>query len=64
MKNLISIALLAASLDASAATAYLRSCDSATSVTGRFIYVGTYAYGGQTFQRTFTSYCPSSVEVY
>lgn len=49
---------------AHAATAFLVHCEGATSVTGRYIYVGTYNYAGQHFQRTFSSWCPSQVEVY
>jgi hypothetical protein len=49
---------------AHAATAFLVHCEGGTSVTGRFIYVGTYNYAGNTFQRAFTSWCPNSVEVY
>lgn len=62
------IAILSAVLsllpvDARAATATLLTCNGATSVTGQFVYVGTYQYGGQVFQMTFRSWCPYSVEV-
>lgn len=46
-----------------AVSAFLVRCDTGTSVTGRFIYIGTYQYGGQTFQYTFTSYCPNSIDI-
>jgi hypothetical protein len=49
---------------AHAATAFLQSCEMGTSVTGRMVYVGTYSYGGQTFSRSFASYCPQTLEVY
>lgn len=42
----------------------LVKCEAATSVTGRFIYVGTYSNGLQVVQRNFTSYCPPSLQVY
>lgn len=50
--------------DAKAATAFLVECNAATSVTGRFVWVGVYDYAGQLFQRTFSSHCPPSVSVY
>lgn len=50
--------------DAKAATAFLVSCQTGTSVTGRFVYVGTYQYGGRYFEKAFTTYCPQSIEVY
>lgn len=43
--------------------AYLQSCTTATSVTGRLIYVGTYSFNGQTFTQTFASWCPQSIGV-
>jgi hypothetical protein len=49
---------------ASAATAFLVSCRGESSVTGRFIYVGTYQYSGRYFEQAFTSWCPPSIEVY
>jgi hypothetical protein len=49
--------------DAKAVQATLVSCNGATSVTGHYIYVGTYRYGSQVFQMTFTQWCPYSVEV-
>jgi hypothetical protein len=64
MKRALLVALLFIAADASAATAYLQSCQSGTSVTGRMIYVGTYNYGGQYFTRNFDHWCPMSVEVY
>jgi len=66
MKNFIaalSLALLA-STSAQAATAYLVNCRSATSVTGHYMYVGTYNYNGQYFTRGFDSWCPQSIEIY
>jgi hypothetical protein len=63
-KLLIAAALLCGLSSANAATAYLEHCEYDVSVTGRGIYVGTYNYAGKRFQRAFTSWCPSSVEVY
>jgi hypothetical protein len=64
LKNiLIAVSLFAAS-QAHAATAYLVNCNTGTSVTGHFVYIGTYQYNGQYFTQTFTSYCPSSVQVF
>lgn len=57
------IVLLAAAQQANAATAFLQSCQGTTSVTGHFIYLGTYNYAGQVFQMTFASWCPQSVQV-
>lgn len=54
---------LGAVTPAHAATAMLVSCEAGTSVTGKFIYVGTYQYLGNHFTRAFASYCPFSVEV-
>ena len=48
---------------ARAATADLMRCDSGSSVTGRFVYIGKYDHAGQHFQGAFTSYCPYTVEV-
>ena len=48
---------------AQAATANLMRCDSGSSVTGRFIYIGKHDHAGQHFQRAFTSYCPYTGEV-
>lgn len=70
MKNASFVALFALALTLPPApataqvTAFLESCRSGTSVTGRFIYIGTYRYGNQRFGRTFESWCPSSVQVY
>lgn len=64
MKILIAaIALAVVSTSAYAVRAFLVDCRTGTSVTGRFIYIGTYDYAGNRFERTFTSYCPPSVEV-
>ena len=52
------------STNVSAATAYLVNCQTGTSVTGRFIYTGTYQYAGQYFTQSFSSYCPMSVQVF
>jgi hypothetical protein len=62
--TLATTAAALAPIPAHAATAFLVNCQTATSVTGRFMYVGTYNYGGQQFTRSFGSYCPQSVEVY
>lgn len=43
--------------------AYLQNCSTQTSVTGRMIYVGTYAAGGNTYTFSFASYCPSVVNL-
>ena len=50
--------------EAHAAMAFLVQCRAETSVTGRFIYVGTYNYAGQLFERAFSQYCPQTIEVY
>lgn len=60
---LTAIALLGAHVPAQAATAYLLSCNSSSSATGRLIYVGTYAYQGVTLNYAFDSYCPYSIEI-
>lgn len=44
-------------------TAFLVNCRTATSVTGILVYVGTYQYGGQEFEKTFSSWCPSSIQI-
>jgi hypothetical protein len=50
---------------AQAATAFLvGGCTAGTSVTGRLVYTGVYAYGGQQFTRTFAQLCPMSIEIY
>ena len=64
MRNVMALCLVLLSANASAATAFLVSCQPGTSVTGQFIYTGTYQYAGQYFTRSFRNYCPSSVEVY
>ena len=64
MKKIATALLMLISFNAMAAQAQLLSCDPSTSVTGRFIYVGTYNYNGQIFQRTFTNWCPYTIEVY
>jgi hypothetical protein len=58
------LAFSALATPAHAATAYLQSCNSTSSVTGRHIFVGVYSYGGQLIEQTFTSYCPHSIEIY
>lgn len=58
------VAALLASQGASAATAFLMSCQSGSSVTGHLVWTGTYQYGGRYFERTFSGQCPYSVEVY
>jgi hypothetical protein len=58
---LVSLFLLS---PAHSATAFLVSCHPEAGVTGRLIYVGTYTYGGRYFERTFTQWCPSTIEVY
>lgn len=64
MKKLaLAITLALAAGQASAMSAFLVSCNAGTSVTGRSIWVGTYQYGGQQFQQSFTNYCPYTIEV-
>lgn len=61
---LTALSTLVAHDDAKAAQlAFLQSCSTATSVTGRLIYVGTYSINGQTFQQTFATWCPQSLSV-
>lgn len=60
---LTAITLLGAHVPAYAATAYLITCNAATSATGRLFYVGTYDYAGATFTYTFDQYCPYSIEI-
>ena len=64
MKKIATALLMLISFNAMAAQAYMVSCDPSTSVTGRFVYVGTYQYYGQYVQRTFPSHCPYTIEVY
>lgn len=63
MKKIATLLLMLLSFNAFAMQAFLVSCNPTTSVTGRFIYLGTYNYNGQIFQQTFTSYCPYYVDV-
>lgn len=60
---LVLLVLTAISQQAYAATAFLVSCRTGTSVTGQFIYIGTYQYGGQYFEEYFGGWCPQSVQV-
>lgn len=64
MKALLLILLACCSPSANAAIAFLQHCETGTSVTGRLIYIGTYQYAGQLFQRTFTEWCPATIEIY
>jgi hypothetical protein len=65
MKPLISALILMFTLvNADAADAFLVSCRSGRSVTGQFIYVGTYRYNSTYFERSFSEWCPFTVEVY
>lgn len=48
---------------AHAATAILVSCETGTSVTGKFIWIGIYDYMGQRVKRVFTQQCPLQIEV-
>lgn len=65
---LIACMLLTWSLDANAVQAYLVECHGTTSVTGRWIYVGTYRFygpnGQQTVEQAFNSWCPYNIEIY
>lgn len=64
MRTLLLVILLGLSTVANAGTAFLLRCEAGTSVTGMFIYVGTYTYFGQEFQKSFTYFCPSVIEIY
>lgn len=64
MKKLVlTLALALAAMQANAATAVMINCEMGTSVTGLPVYIGTYQYGGSTFQFTFASWCPATVQV-
>ena len=64
-KIIIAVCLLVAcTTQANAAQAYLQSCTNGTSVTGQFIYIGTYNYAGNIFERSFQSWCPQMITVY
>lgn len=67
---LLAIALIGACSAANAATAYLQSCTTGTSVTGKYVFIGTYEYMGSVFTYTFLpsqtptgTSCPNSVEI-
>ena len=65
MKAILAAVLFALAANASAATAFLQSCHSTSSVTGEFMFVGAYNYGGRTFQQTFpgsVGWCPQTIE--
>ncbi len=64
MKRILLIVAMMVSANAQAATAYLVSCQGGSSVTGRFIYTGTYQYMGHYFEKSFSSWCPQSIEIY
>ena len=64
MKKFLVVMCILASTQAFGATAYLQSCTMGNSVTGRMVYIGTYNYAGNIFQRAFASYCPNQVEVF
>ena len=67
MKKIIAafIITLALSNTAHAATAFFTGqSNMEQSVTGRYVYNCQYQYAGHYFWRAFTSYCPTSVEVY
>lgn len=64
---LTSAAIAAAALapvPAHAMLATLVSCDMGTSVSGLPVWIGTYNVNGQTFTRSFASYCPTTLNVY
>jgi len=65
-RNIIAIALALAAANAQAATAFLVSSRTGSSVTGQAVWICTYQYGGQHFERVFplSTMCPMSVEVY
>ncbi len=67
MKKLIIILVVGLTIsgNASAATAFWTGqMRTGQSVTGAFVYNCQYQYAGNYFWRAFSSYCPSSVEVY
>lgn len=61
---ILGVVLTVMSMTAQAVPAFLMNCRSGSSVTGRFIYIGTYQYAGQQFERVFESWCPLTIEVY
>lgn len=66
IRTAILAAILAAALiptPAHAATGFLVSCTTGTSITGAFVYVGTYDYLGRRFTLTFSEYCPATVDI-
>lgn len=67
MKTIITMSILATLLisgSAFAASAFFTgNMSTGTSVTGRFIYNCEYNYAGNTFWRSFTTYCPSTIEI-
>jgi hypothetical protein len=70
VRALIALAALAACAPASAVTAYLQSCTTGSSVTGKYVFIGVYEYMGSQYTYTFLpsqtptgTYCPPSVEL-
>ena len=64
-KSLILFVLLAASFDASAATAFWTGrMELAQSVTYQQVFNCEYNYIGRIFWRAFRGTCPSTIEVY
>jgi hypothetical protein len=65
MKSLsLALILMFTLVNANAADAYLVSCRHGRSVTGQFIYIGTYRYNSTYFERSFLEWCPFTVDVY
>lgn len=68
MKRIVFAGLICALLGISSTAqagvyATLVSCNGTSSVTGRFIYVGTYVYAGNYYKFTFANWCPQTVEL-
>lgn len=64
MKMILAAVLLAATIPAHAATAWLLDCSMQTSITGQMVYVGTYTVPGWgTTTKAFRNYCPPTIEV-
>jgi hypothetical protein len=62
LAGLLVLIALSATQSANAATASLVSCVGGA-ITGQWIYTGTYNYASQTFEMSFRSWCPPTVQV-
>lgn len=60
----LAFALLIPTVSSAQPLATLVTCRATTSITGRLVYVGVYAYGARNFEVVFTSYCPPYIAVY